>query len=99
MKARVMSYFSRTITPILTSTVPELLIYSMCGASNLQAEFGSEPIAGKENEEGKKKKRQLTKWNLAAGSSQQQGAESESVTARAIKFWDPQLSKEAQGIL
>lgn len=98
MKARVMSYFSRTITPILTSTVPELLIYSMCGASNLQAEFGSEPIAGKENEEGKKK-RQLTKWNLAAGSSQQQGAESESVTARAIKFWDPQLSKEAQGIL
>lgn len=60
MKARVMSYFSRTITPILTSTVPELLIYSMCGASNLQAEFGSEPIAGKENEEGKKKKKKAT---------------------------------------
>lgn len=50
-----MSYFSRTITPILTSTVPELLIYSVCGASNLQAEFGSEPIAGKENEKEKKK--------------------------------------------
>lgn len=49
-----MSYFSRTITPILTSTVPELLIYSMRRASNLQAEFGSEPIAGKENEGGKK---------------------------------------------
>lgn len=76
--------------------MPEPLIYSMCGASNLQAEFGSEPIAGKENE-GEKK--QLTKWNLAAGSSQQQGAESESVTASAIKFWDPQFSKEAQGIL
>lgn len=90
-----MSYFSRTITPILASTVPELLIYSVCGASNLQAEFGSEPIAGKETEE----KKRLTKWNLAAGSSQQQGAESESVTARAIKFWDPQLSKETQGIL
>lgn len=48
---------------------------------------------------GEKKKKQLTKWNLAAGFSQQQEAESESVTARAIKFWDPPLSKGTQGKL